>query len=354
MKAGLTREEWAAEVARQNTEKADYMMRASRLVVEAFGAQYFLHLMNHNGTDQVEPLEIGAVVHRQLGTYLGIPAKYYNRMMAEAPALLVHNLNYWLSEDNAERMIRTLDGTARAFLSNRYRRIDNYEIASAVLPIIGEAEQARFESCHLTSTHMYIKVVDPTLQAEIAPGNVVQAGVAIVNSEVGVSSLSVRPLLYWPEDGTGIIVNSTGMRRTHVGRTIVTAGELLADNTLSSRDRSFLLIVQDNVRSAMDETQFQGLVTAIREARDAHIREANVSGVVKQTAREFGITEDESGAVLLQLSASNDMTRYGLANAVARQSQEVESYDRASDLEAISYDVMTMDAAQWNRINQAV
>lgn len=115
MKAGLTREEWAAEVARQNTEKADYMMRASRLVVEAFGAQYFLHLMNHNGTDQVEPLEIGAVAHRQLGTYLGIPAKYYNRMMAEAPALLVHNLNYWLSEDNAERMIRTLDGTAGHF-----------------------------------------------------------------------------------------------------------------------------------------------------------------------------------------------------------------------------------------------
>ena len=53
MKAGLTREEWAAEVARQNTEKADYMMRASRLVVEAFGAQYFLHLMNHKCTDKV-------------------------------------------------------------------------------------------------------------------------------------------------------------------------------------------------------------------------------------------------------------------------------------------------------------
>lgn len=32
-------------------------------------AQYFLHLMNHNGTDQVEPLEIGAVAHRQLGLF---------------------------------------------------------------------------------------------------------------------------------------------------------------------------------------------------------------------------------------------------------------------------------------------
>ena len=32
MKAGLTREEWAAEVARQTREKAEYMMRASRMV----------------------------------------------------------------------------------------------------------------------------------------------------------------------------------------------------------------------------------------------------------------------------------------------------------------------------------
>ena len=39
------------------------------------------------------------------------------------------------------------------------------------------------------------------------------------------------------------------------------------------------------------------------------------------------------------------------ANAVARQSQEVESYDRASDLEAISYDVMTMDAVSYTHLD---
>lgn len=353
MKAGLTCEEWANEVARQNTAKTDYMVRASRLFVEAFGSQLFLHLLNENGIDQVEPLEIGDVAHRQMGTYMGIPAKYYNHMRAEAPSLLAYNANYWLSRDNAERMIRTLDGTARAFLSNRYRRIDNYNVASAILPIIGENEQARFESCQLTDTHMYVKAVNPGMQAEIAPGIVVQAGVAVTNSEVGQSSLSVRPLLYWPGSGAGIIVNDSGMRRTHTGRAITAVGELLADNTLSSWERNFLLTMQTNVRDAMAEDRFQSVVTMIREARNAHIRDTDVSGVVKQTAREFGITDDESSGVLLHLAEGNDLTRYGLANAVTRQSQETESYDRASDLEAISYDVMAMSETQWNRINQA-
>ena len=39
-------------------------------------------------------------------------------------------------------MVRTLDGTVRAFLSNRYRRIDNLDIAEIVLPVIQQMEDA--------------------------------------------------------------------------------------------------------------------------------------------------------------------------------------------------------------------
>lgn len=45
--------------------------------------------------------------------------------MDEAPELLAQNLNCWFTKEPAQRMLRTLDGTARAYLSNRYRRIDN-------------------------------------------------------------------------------------------------------------------------------------------------------------------------------------------------------------------------------------
>lgn len=41
MKAGLTREEWAAEVARQNTEKADYTLIISGLLLNRIGMMLF-------------------------------------------------------------------------------------------------------------------------------------------------------------------------------------------------------------------------------------------------------------------------------------------------------------------------
>ena len=43
-----------------------------------------------------------------------------------------------------------------------------------------------------------------------------------------------------------------------------------------------------------------------------------------------------------RLIESNDLTLYGLSNAVTRHSQDVESYDRASELESIGYSILTM------------
>ena len=52
------------------------------------------------------------------------------------------------------------------------------------------------------------------------------------------------------------------------------------------------------------------------------------------------------------LIEDNDLTLYGLSNAVTRHSQDVESYDRATELESIGYNILTMQPALWNRINQ--
>ena len=69
-------------------------------------------------------------------------------------------------------------------------------------------------------------------------------------------------------------------------------------------------------------------------------------------SREFRITDDESTGILQHLIEGNDLTLYGLSNAVTRHSQDVESYDRATELESIGYNILTMQPALWNRINQ--
>jgi len=42
---------------------------------------------------------------------------------------------------------------------------------------------------------MYLKVVTPRLEFEVAPGDIVHAGIVVTNSEVGCGTLSVQPLL---------------------------------------------------------------------------------------------------------------------------------------------------------------
>ena len=76
------------------------------------------------------------IAHRQIADRLNIPYKYYERMRLDYPALLDKNVNGWLLKNPERRMLRTLDGKLRAFLSDRYRRLDNLELVDHVLPVI--------------------------------------------------------------------------------------------------------------------------------------------------------------------------------------------------------------------------
>ena len=122
--------------------------------------------------------------HDQLGGKLGIPNTYYDKMRNESPELLMQNVNHWLHRDPEPRMVRTLDNKARAFLSNKFRTLDNYDMLQAVLPTLHE-HQMKFISCEVTERRMYLKVLFPGVQADVVPKDTVQAGLVISNSEVG-------------------------------------------------------------------------------------------------------------------------------------------------------------------------
>ena len=82
-------------------------------------------------------------------------------------------------------------------MSNRYRRIDNLDIASIVLPVLQDMEGMHFESCQLTESRMYIKVVNTRLEAEVVPGDIVQSGIIISNSEVLTTLIYMRLSVSW-------------------------------------------------------------------------------------------------------------------------------------------------------------
>ena len=333
MKSGLTIVEMAQQIERQSKLKQDYLLDTRRLQVEPFGSQLYLHTFDDHDDPLVEPLEINQIAHRQIGTHLKIPAAYYDRMLSDYPELLAENVNSWFQREPTQRMVRTLDGTVRAFLSNRYRRIDNLDIAEIVLPVIQQMEDAYFESCQITDSRMYIKVVNKRLEAEVVPGDIVQSGVIISN---------------------GMVVNDAQTRRTHIGR-VNEADEnfqLFSQETLAADDHAFAMKIKDTVMAAVDETRFTRVVGMMREATTVQMNTTDIPGVVRLASKDFNITEEESTGVLQRLIEGKDLTLYGLSNAVTRFSQDVDSYDRATALEGIGYNILSMPRQQWNRINQ--
>ena len=354
MKSGVTLQQMLTEVKRQSESKEDYLIAPNRLRMESYGKEMFLHLSDDSGTELIEPMTITGIAHRQIGTHLRIPAAYYDRMREERPDLLAYNANTWFKQESSQRMLRTLDGSARAYLSNRYRRIDNIDIAGVTLPILGGLPDIRFESCQITESRMYIKAVNPRLQAEVSPGDIVQAGIIISNSEVGLGSVSIQPLIYRLVCSNGMVVNDAQTRRNHVGR-VNEASEnyqLYSEKTLEADDKAFAMKIQDTVRAVVDEVRFTRVVNMMREAKDAPMNTAAVPGIVKLVSKDFHITDDESSGVLQRLIEGNDLTLYGLSNAVTRHSQDVKDYDRATALEGIGYNILSMPARQWSRINQ--
>ena len=331
-----------------------YLVATDRLYMDTYGDSPVIRVLDREGIDQIEPLEIQQTAHQQIGTYLDIPSKYYDRMLQRDPALLSYNVNRWFQKEPEQKLLRTMDGKARAFLSNRYRRIDNLDIARVVLPIIGEMEGARFESCEITDDRMYLKVVNPRLQAEVIPGDIVQAGIMISNSETGLGAVNIQPLIYRLVCSNGMVVNEAGTRRAHIGRVNTTDVNfaLYSQQTLDAEDRTFVLKIQDTVRAAVDEARFSTVLERMRESKQAQLNTQDLPGLVKLAGSSFGILEEEGKGVLQHLIEDGDFTLYGLANAVTRFSQDVESYDRATKLEEIGYSVMTMSPLLLQKINQ--
>ena len=278
-------------------------------------------------------------------------------MAARKPELLAQNVNAWFGDRENSYMIRTLDygagRMARALLSDRYRRIDNMEIASAVLPLFAGSDQYEVISSEVTENRMYLKILSRRLEMEVVPGDYVQAGVVISNSEVGLGSVNVQPLVYRLVCTNGMIVNDMGERKNHVGRAakaVEDSFHIYSDETMEAEDKAFLLKLRDVTMAAIEEGRFAQVVGKLKESAGIPIT-GKVTEVVELTGKTYGFNTDEQDSILQYLIAGGDLSQYGLSNAITRASQDVESYDRATALEGIGWQVAAMPATQWKELN---
>ncbi len=353
MKSGRSLVSLAQELERQLATKRDLVVPSSLLQCRTDEGGSCRMMVD--AKDGVGEYGITNLARRQLADKLKIPFTYFERMRSEQPVLLDRNVNTWLQTDSDRRMIRTLDGQVRAVLSDRYRRLDNYDLAENVLPILQRLPDARFESVELTETKMYLKVVTPRVECEIAPGDVVQAGIVISNSEVGCGLLSVQPLVYRLVCRNGLIASDRALRKTHLGRILQPEEEAITvfrDDTLAADDKAFFLKVRDVVEAAVSEATFRQVAQKMQKTLGSKVPGDPVK-TVEVLGNRYAFNEPERAGVLRQLIAEGNLSAYGLVNAVRHFSQDVEDYDRATEFESLGGKLIELSSSEWKELAEA-
>jgi hypothetical protein len=366
MKTGMkSLTELAQEIERRSAAKKDFIAPVARMqmIVDIAGANA-LYL---DGSDRA-PMAVNDLAHGQLAEYVGIPRAYYQRMQAQDPGLLSANVNRWLHDQERKddkRMIRTLDGNVRAMLSNKYRPLENEDLAQAVLPVLLE-EGFMILSSEITERRLYIKAVDQRIVKDIPSGkhmgdgghtifDTVSPGITISNSEVGYGALSIESSIF-TRACTNLALFGSVLRKYHTGQRAELSDEvyaLLTDQTKRATDAALWGQVRDLVAAALSETRFDQNVAKLTQAAADPLPADDIVQVIEFAGKKLGLIENERKGVLRCLIEGGDLSRYGLHSAITRHSADLENYDRATELERMGGQVIEMSQKDYAQMLRA-
>jgi hypothetical protein len=351
MKTGISLQDLARKLEENRDAKKDFITDTRAARVEFVDGKFNINMQQQG----IFPLQSHPL--RQIAQRADIPAKYMERMRAEIPELLVTNVNAWFDKSPEKRMVRTLRGEARAFLSNKYQRIENDRIAEVALPALLEFPGVQVISSEVTDSRLYLQAVLPSVQGEVVAkgsrkvGDVMQAGVIIQNSEVGLGAVDVMDLDYRLRCLNGMVGESL-FRRAHIGRKVEDTDDLeWADDTRKADDEALMLKIRDMVKNALDAARFHARLDKMNGL--AAVELADPVKAIELLPAILPITEGERGGILKSLIAGGDLSAWGLLNAVTHQAHAVESYDRSVELEQMGGKLLNLPGTEWKRVLEA-
>ena len=360
MQRGKTIQQLSSTLLALRNDARDFVVPASKMTVgyaENGDRRQPVMTWTNGGTDGHKAV-LNTWSHGQLASYADVPKAYNDRLFNENPILWAQNLNHGLAISGPDRrMVRTVDGSVRAFLSPKYRRLDSADLAEAILPDLLQAEM-EVVSSDVTDRRVYLRAVNPRMLADVKVGDTVQSGIMISNSDVGAGALRVEPFIVRLVCMNGM-VREHAFKKAHLGRSLAVSDdsiELLSDATLRLGEKAFWAEVKDVVKACLDPALFAREVDKLKAAADRKITNFNLQEVVEMTCRAVGLNTQKATQVSILdfLAAGNDgagLTAWGLSQAftAAAVLPEVD-FDHAVELERAGGAIIDLSPGQWTSI----
>lgn len=373
-----TLDDLAIMLTEQQARKVDVVAPASSIT--ASGGRLVISgaepVLTPDGVDLGDGVYIPtAVCDEGISEKLGIPTAYLKRMRADRPDLYDANVNGWLhgtletwtdeespyAADTRNFLIRCFradngDGIARAFLSDKYARIDHLDALTAALSGVEQAGvEVQIVGADLTDRRMSVKVQSDAVQA-LAPtllkgyrspftgasgdeNPVMFAGFVIGNSETGGGAFTITPRMVIQVCANGVTIAKDALRAVHLG------GKLEQGVVEWSRETQAKMLdlitskTTDAVRTFLNVDYMTKTIASLEEEAGKPVESVDE---VKELGKALAFSQEQIDGVLGHFIKGGQMTRGGVLNAVTSFAQTVEDGDDANAMEAVAVKVLSL------------
>lgn len=220
----------------------------------------------------------------QMAERAGVPALYL-RSIAQAQdegddwkrELAAEVLTRHFSHDTGRVLVRSVRGTMRALLSDKYRRLDMRPLAEA---LVEESQKTDAIPCDgvITDTRVAIKIIHPEI-IEPVPGEFMVYGVEWSTSDFGNGCNSIRAFALRAACLNGMTRENI-LRQIHLGSRFSDDVEL-SERTYQLDTKASVSAVRDVVKGALGPAGIENMTSKIVEAASKTYSSKQLAAVLK-------------------------------------------------------------------------
>lgn len=279
-----------------------------------------------DSTGAMQSFSISRFALGQLGTKIGVPARYLEKCVSTGRIELAQeNVNSWLEGYNKDLFIREYQGGIRGILSSKYSVCDSHEILEVIDDAV-DLSTYKVKGQYLSAERLHVRLVS----REMLPidGEDLFAGLFIDSSDVGRSVLTVSFGIYKQVCTNGLVVSRAGgvlFQQKHIGIT-------------SEEFHSGLVASLTNV-----DTLTEHAVEWVKLAQTKKCWGYNVNSLSQEEMDEFvarirsqtQLPEEGAKKVIDLMQTRYGGTRWGLINGLTEVAQDY-TLERRLDIERIA------------------
>jgi len=374
-----TLEDMLHVIKEQNDMKQDYIAPTNQLQFRTLKNEgetaHSQIVMEANQGEPTKILNVNQHCFDQIAQKAEIATPTARRLQQNYPREMDNLINAIWQKENSKRMIRTFEnsnhtnpfnydnhtGTARAFLSDKFKTFDNSDLLESALPTLGESDACwKIVNFANTDKKLYIRLKSEVIQSDAGVGDLMAHGIGISNSETGSGSVAVFGI-NWTLACTNGMQTENVTRKAHI--TSAQKGDtwnILTDETKEADNRSLKLQLRDIVSSYASRETFDENIEKMRRAKEDVVN-VPMNESVENLGKVLTLSKKETSNVLEGLlqtigqsgyEQNQKINRATLVNACTAVGNTADP-DNVDFWQRLGGKVLNLGKTDWNRVAMA-